>query len=528
MNFIETFFEQLKSKSSTPFLIEVRGKALVPHTGAELSSLIGSVRSALKEHGVQVGDRVALLASNSAKWAACDLALLASGAVSVPLYSRQEPKELAVILKDCSPKLLIVSDDELRMALTAVWKPTCDLLTFNQIFSGPVEKQAPASVSPNSPVTIVYTSGTSGEPKGVVLTTANVDFMLERTLTSLKGATGRATNEDKVFHFLPLCFLGSRLMFWTQLLRGNPVLMSTDLKNLVEEMGAAQPQFFLTVPAVLDRIRNAVTEKLRERGGLIWKIFTSGGFWARLLVYPKIRERIGANLEFVICGSAPLSAETQEWFARLGISILQVYGLTETTGIVTMDTKENVKAGYVGKAVKGCEIKVSDEGELLVRGPNVFPGYWNKPEATSAMVKDGWLYTGDQAEVDSEGRVKILGRLKNILVPASGHNIAPEPIEQQVVESVTGAEHAFVVGHGRPYLALLITGEIRENELSHAIDELNRSLPHYRKIRKFRRVDEKFTIENGLLTANQKMRRKVIENHFQPVIEAMYREGAGA
>jgi long-chain acyl-CoA synthetase len=223
-----------------------------------------------------------------------------------------------------------------------------------------------------------------------------------------------------------------------------------------------------------------------------------------------------------VCGSAPLSEETQRWFEMLGIPVYQVYGLTETTAIVTVDDTSHVTPGRVGRAIDGCEIATSEHGELLCRGPNVFRGYWNKPEATAAVLRDGWFHTGDQVDLDARGNVKIIGRVKEVLVPESGHNVAPAPLEQRVLEASTGIEHALVVGHGRPYLTAIVSGKVTPPELERVLDTVNASLPHYMRLRRMVCAPEPFSIENGLLTANQKLKRKAIEERYRDAIEQMY------
>ena len=533
MNFVERIFDQLQSAGDHPSIIEVRGTAKVPTSAAKLFDQIQTFRRFLRSRGVGAGDRVALLAPNSSTWVACDLAILSEGAIVVPLYARQDPKELAFMVQDTKPVLVIASDEILAMALKNELHDACPVFTFAQGLDCDRVHDRPFILQPSDPATIIYTSGTSSLPKGVVLNIGNIDFMLARTMASLREATGRANGEDRVFHFLPVCFAGSRIAMWTQLLRMNPLMFSTDLTNLAQEMKTASPEYFLTVPAVLEKIRTGVREKIQEKGGWVWNVYRkrqSGihSLLAKMLVFPKIKERIGENLKFIICGSAALGEETQRWFEAIGIPIYQVYGLTETTAIVTMDRPSSAVAGRVGEPIEGCETKITEEGELIVRGPNVFPGYWDRKEETKAVLRNGWLHTGDQAEFDTRGRLKIVGRVKSVVIPASGHNIAPEPIEQMFLDACPDAEHAVVIGHGRPYLSLLVTGKADEDEISKAVEVINAKLPHYRKIRKFYRYEEGFSIENGMLTANQKLKRKHIENVLVEPIEQLYQTESSA
>jgi long-chain acyl-CoA synthetase len=231
---------------------------------------------------------------------------------------------------------------------------------------------------------------------------------------------------------------------------------------------------------------------------------------------------IGPNLKALICGSAPLSVETQLFFMMLGIPVLQVYGLTETTAICTMDDPHQVEPGRVGPAISGIEMKVAENNEIVVRGPNIFVGYWNRPDETAKVLRQGWFHTGDQGEVNAAGNWKIVGRIKNLIILNSGHNIAAEPIEDEILTHLPSAQFAVVIGNGRSFLTLLIIGEITVEQVQSAIDAVNAALPHYKQIRAFRVIKEPFTIENGLLTANGKLKRDLIAQRYQTEIEEMY------
>ena len=231
---------------------------------------------------------------------------------------------------------------------------------------------------------------------------------------------------------------------------------------------------------------------------------------------------IGANLKALICGSAPLNLETQLYFMMLGIPVLQVYGLTETTGICTLDDPRHVEPGRVGPAITGIEMKLGENQEIIVRGANIFPGYWNRPEETAKVLRDGWFYSGDQGEVNEAGNWKIVGRIKNLIILNSGHNIAPEPIEEEILERLPGGQQVVLVGNGRSYLSALVAGGVAPDEVQAALDAVNAGLPHYKQLRSFRIILEPFTIENGLLTANGKLKRDAITQRFALEIEEMY------
>jgi long-chain acyl-CoA synthetase len=243
-------------------------------------------------------------------------------------------------------------------------------------------------------------------------------------------------------------------------------------------------------------------------------------------VFPTIRKKmIGGKLRALICGSAPLSVETQLFFMMLGIPVLQVYGLTETTAICTMDDPDGRPVpGRVGPAISGVEMKTAENEEIVVRGPNIFPGYWHRPEETAKVLRDGWFHTGDQGELDANGNWKIVGRIKNLIILGSGHNVAPEPIEDKILRELPGASQVVVMGNGRGYLVALIIGfgSVTSDQAQAALDRVNLGCPHYKQVRAFHVVSEPFTIESGLLTANGKLKRDLIAEKFRDEIDALY------
>ncbi len=261
-------------------------------------------------------------------------------------------------------------------------------------------------------------------------------------------------------------------------------------------------------------------------------VIRGGGFslfLARVLILNQIRGRFGGKLRGLVCGSAPLAPETQDFFAMLGIPIWQVYGLTETCGICTMDDPRlSSEPGRVGQAIPGIDLMAGDNDEIIVRGPNVFPGYWNRLEETAQVLQGGVFHTGDQGEVNSKGNWRISGRIKNLIILNSGHNIAPEPIEEKIAQHVANVQQVVVVGNGRGYLCALVTGAVEANAVQAAIDHVNVHLPHYRQVRNFVIFKEAFTPESGLLTANGKVRRDAINARFCDEIEQMYKKHAAA
>ena len=550
MSFLDQIFARLESCADQHLLTELRDIGQVPMTGRNLLSRISQARAYLSARGMQTGDRVALIAANGIDWIALDLAIMAEGLIVVPLYSRQAPSELVAMMKDGSPSLVCCGDAMLRDAIVQAWTDAPPQALFDEIFSADegdlgntrTRVSAPYAHSDSDLVAIIYTSGTSGEPKGVMITAGNVAHILKYTSERLDIVMNRRAGQDRVFQWAPLNFAAAWITTLTSLLRGSAVFMNTDLTKIAGELRTVEPDYFVNVPALLERVRRAVDEQLWKTGGIVRMIYLKAkaaytskqeghstladSVWLKLantLVFPTIRKKmIGSNLKALICGSAPLSVETQLYFMMLGIPVLQVYGLTETTAICTMDDPRHVEPGRVGTAIPGTEMKLGENDEIIVRGPNVFPGYWKRPEETAKVLRDGWFHTGDQGEVNAAGNWKIVGRIKNLIILNSGHNIAPEPIEEEVLECLPNAQHVVLIGNGRSYLSAIVTGDAGADQVQSALDAVNGGLPHYKQVRAFRISSEPFTIENGLLTANGKLKRDLIAQRFNAEIDDMY------
>jgi len=547
MPFVGEIFSQLKVAANTRVLQEIRDGQVTGVTGAEFLELIRKARTFFAAKGLKKGDRCGLLAANSIRWMAVDFAAMAEGLIVVPLYFRQAPAELVAMMKDSTPSLVCCGDPTLRDGILQNWAGSSAApphFLFDEIFSGVdgVSLDRP-QVRDDDPVTIIYTSGTSGEAKGVVLTAANVGFMLGCTSARLDSLMGGRSGQDHIFHYLPFSFCASWIAVLTFLLRGSLVTLNTDLTKIPSDMHAVAPHYFLNVPQLLERMRRAVDEQIGKKGGIVQAIYSrakaarirkkennskaSDAIWqglANALVFPAIRKKmVGTNLKALICGSAPLTPETQDYFSMLAIPVLQVYGLTETTGICTMDDPNNVVPGRVGPAISGIEMKLGDSDEIVVRGPNVFPGYWNRPQQTAEVLRDGWFHTGDRGEMDAAANWRIVGRIKNLIVLGSGHKIAPETIEEEIAHHLPGAQQVVVVGNGRGYLSAIVTGSVTAEQLQSALDAVNPSLPHYKQVRAYCLRPEAFSIENGMLTANGKLKRDLISARMKSEIENMYR-----
>ena len=542
MSFLDQIFARLEKSPDIPFLQEIHDGQVTSVNGRDLVALVGKARAVLSNRRLKKGDRCALLAANSIRWVAMDLAMMAEGLIVVPLYARQAPAELVAMMKDCQPSLICCGDEALRKGIVANWPEAPDQYLFDQVFATASSAAGKPQLTDNHPVTIIYTSGTSGDAKGVVLNAGNIGHMLGCTSARLDLLMGESQTQNRVFHYLPFSFAGSWIMLLTCLLRGNLLTINTDLTRLAGDMRTAGADYFLNVPQLLERMRKGVDEQLWKTGGLPLTIYSRAkGAWARKhdgkpkfadalwlklansIVFPTIRKKmLGESLKALISGSAPLNLETQLFFMMLGIPVLQVYGLTETTGICTLDHPLQVEPGRVGPAIPGIEMKLGENDEIIVRGPNIFPGYWNRPQETANVLRDGWFHTGDQGETNDKGNWRIIGRIKNLIILGSGHNIAPEPIEEHLLQLIPGAQQVVLIGNGRGYLSAIVTGDVTEKAVQAAIDTVNATQPHYKQVRAFHLHPEAFSIDNGLLTANGKLKRDLISQQLQGEIEELY------
>jgi long-chain acyl-CoA synthetase len=552
-NFLQNIFENLQRSADRVVLREVRGDQFVSKSGAELLRLVETARQWLRSTGIQPGQRCGLIAANSIHWIAIDLALMAEGIVVVPLYDRQTLPELVAMLKDCQPRLVLTGDQQLADALASAWTGLLQPLPLSEIFSASEQRSALSQIQQRSDdelLTIIYTSGTSGESKGVCLTIGNLNHMTSCTterLNQLMGQLTKTANEpDRIFLYAPMNFAASWMLMLSAFSREAVLSLSTDLTKLADEIRIATPHYFLNVPTLLERVKRGVEDNIAKQARPIRALYARARqawqrqhvgrgksldhLWlalGRKLIFTKVKSRFGPNLRALICGSAPLAPETQQFFLMLGIPVLQAYGLTETTALCTLDDpRVPVEPGYVGPAISGIEMQLADNDEIIVRGPNIFSGYWNRPEETARVLRDGWFHTGDQGEVNARGNWRIIGRIKSLVVLNTGHKFAPEPIEDKLAQLLPAAQQIVLVGNARSYVCMLVTGKVEPSAVQSAIDALNPDLPHYRQIRNFRILSDTFAPESGLLTAMGKIKRDAIAKRYDAEINSMYERKA--
>ena len=547
----------------------------------------------LASFGISTGDRVAIISESRPEWVLCDLAILARGAVTVPIYPTLSAAQARYILEDCGARLAIVSTrlqaekiQEVRHLLpsleavivmeeaaaakaSVIGLETLQKRGHEQINAqwgaGKEFREIARSVRPEDLATIIYTSGTTGEPKGVMLTHANL-------LSNLIAATEvlPVGVDDVALSFLPLSHAFERMAAYLYLFTGVTMIFAESFDTIGRDVAAVRPTVLTGVPRVYEKMQARIMEKGAAAGGAKGALFKwavkSGiasaaatlrgkrpgaltALQSRMgdrLVFSKIRAGIGGRLRFVVSGSAPLPVSVAEFFVGIGIPVIEGYGLTETSPILTVNPVGAPRAGTVGKAVRDVELKIAPDGEILARGANVMPGYYNKPEATAEVLRDGWFHTGDIGAIDDEGYLRITDRKKDLLVTSGGKKIAPQPIEAVLKRSPLIAE-AVVLGDRQRYAAALIIpdfaalerrlkdlgrpfGERQElvnredvNALyEEIIEALNRELSQFERIKKFAILPREFSIESGELTPTLKVKRKVVEDKWRDTIEKLY------
>jgi long-chain acyl-CoA synthetase len=486
---------------------EIRHGRIAALSAGVIRDRIDAARGFLRGLGVARGDRCVLIAQNSADWIAFTLAVRAEGVILVPLLTQRPVDELAAIIRQSEPAVICGDDPRLLETLASRGDNGGRVVQLEHVLQhSPAPRDPIADVAPDDPVAIIYTSGTSGEPKGAILTGGGVEHVIGCAGARL-DSLAIAEQPERVFHYLPFCFAGSWILMLTSLSRDTILSISLDPRSsLIEDLAAAEPHYALNVPLVLERIRARVQAQIASQPPLVrWALSTPP---LRPLLHRRIRRRFGSRLRGLICGSAPLARETQEWFQSIGIPVYQVYGLTETTAVCTIDREKpaDVVAGRVGHAIDEVELRRDESGEILARGPNIFAGYWRNPQATARVLVDGWLRTGDHGDSDPHGNWRIGGRVDNLIVRPNGHKVAPERIEELLSSRLRSAQQVVLVDAPAGLLAV-VSGEVPDGELTAAVAWVNGRVAPHETIRGSRVHRELFTIDNGMMTANGKIKR---------------------
>lgn len=550
---------------------------------AEVAAQTARWRDALAREGVAPGERVAIMLRNSVEWVCFDQAALSLGLVVVPLYPTDNAENLAYILGDCGARVLLLSDAQRwatleplkeqfpqlsRVLCAAGAEPAPGIAaSLDAWLHAPAPRAAPVECDPDALATIVYTSGTTGKPKGVMLSHRNILANGDAVLRMVQGY-----REDVFLSFLPLSHALERTVgYYVPMLTGSTVAFARSVQDLAEDLLTVKPTMLVSVPRIYERIYARVQQGLEAKGAPARKLFG----WAeeigwhrfeaaqhradepgrleemmwpvlRHLVADKLMAHLGGRLRIAVTGGAPMSPKLMHCFIGLGLPLLQGYGLTEASPIVSANTLDDNVPASVGRALPGVEVRISIHGELLVRGPNVMMGYWNDLKKTADTIDaERWLHTGDLARIDERGHIFITGRMKEILVTSTGEKVPPADLEMAVMEDPL-FEQVLVVGESRPFVGALAVlnaqswaelatrlgldaarpGALAEpavrDEVLRRIDERLKPFPSYARVRDVWLTLEPWTVDSGLITPTLKLKRRRLEQHFAAQVEQLY------
>nr|WP_202506800.1 long-chain fatty acid--CoA ligase [Amycolatopsis rubida] len=552
-------------------------------TAKDFADQVAAVAKGLIAAGVGHGDRVALMSKTRYEWTLVDFAIWAAGAVTVPIYETSSPEQVYWILSDSAAKAVVVETGAHRKAVEEIsgrlstlehtWQiegdsPAVDELTaLGAEVSDEDLHTRRRGVTANETATIVYTSGTTGRPKGVELTHRN---LLAEIRADIEAFPELMEQGNSLLCFLPLAHILARAIAVTALTARVTLGHTPDVKNLVPDLGTFRPTFVVAVPRVFEKVYNTAKQKAHADGK--GKIFDAaeatavaysearekGGAGLGLrakhlvfdkLVYGKLRAALGGRCIAAVSGGAPLGARLAHFFRGIGVPVFEGYGLTETSAAANVNTSAAFRVGTVGRPVAGTSVRIAEDGEVLLKGDVVFGRYYNNPEASAEALTDGWFHTGDLGELDAEGFLKITGRKKEIIVTAGGKNVAPSGLED-TIKAAPLVSQVMVVGDQRPFIAALVTideeyfpawksqhgkpeaatvSELAEDadlraEIQAAVDEANKQVSHAESIKKFTVLANDFTEAGGEITPSLKLKRNVVNKNYASDIEALYRK----
>lgn len=548
-------------------------------TAEEFLTEVSAVAKGLIAAGIEPGDRVGLFSKTRYEWTLLDYAIWFAGAVTVPIYETSSAEQVAWILQDSEARAVMAEGAEhvarihssrgVLADLNHVWSFADNGVEVlkrlgDDVADDELEKRR-TSATPADVATLIYTSGTTGQPKGCQLTHGNFMFELGvavHELDRLFLAEGRST-----LLFLPLAHVFARIIQVGCVKSRTRLGHSPDIKNLLDDLAGFKPTFILAVPRVFEKVYNTASQKAAadgrgkifdkatdvaiaysqglEKGKVPLAIRLQHAVFAKL-VYSKLLAALGGECAYAVSGGAPLGERLGHFYRGIGLTVLEGYGLTETTAALTANLPGAIKIGTVGRPLPGTSVRVADDGELLFKGGQVFTGYWHNPQATAeAMTEHGWFHTGDLGEVDDEGFVRITGRKKEILVTAGGKNVAPAVLEDRL-RAHPLVDQCIVVGDGQPFIAALVTldpeslpawAEARGKrvdlaslvhdddllaEIQVAVDEANKAVSKAEAIRKFRVLPDQWTEEGGQLTPSLKLKRGVVMRELRDEVDALY------
>jgi len=514
----------------------------------EVGVLVDALSRGFAAYGVGPGDRVCILAETTPEWTLAALGVLSAGGVVVPIYATSSPEECAWVITDSGARIVVCAGaarDRIEGLTVApqIISLESGLESLAQLGQGDLDSRR-AAVQPTDPALIIYTSGTTGPPKGCVLTHRNW-----LRIGELTEELNYVRSGDVVYLFLPLAHVFAQMVQFASLSIGATlVYWGGDVTKIVPELVEVRPTFLPAVPRIFEKLYAAMTAGLdpamvsqavtvglriqqlqREGAALPTELAAAQAELEPL--FAKVRGAFGGRLRQALCGAAPIAQEVLEFFHAAGVPVLEGYGMTETTGIGTVNEIHRFKAGSVGRATPGVELRLGTDGEIEMRGPHVFAGYWNNPAATAATMTGDWIRTGDLGEIDPDGFVRITGRAKDIIVTSGGKNLSPANLENDLRQS-PWISHAIVYGDRRPYPVALLTvdpdtaGAAGPDEvlkvLTEVVDSVNARYSRAAQIKRFAILDRELTVETGELTPSMKVKRQVVANNHAEVIESLY------
>ena len=549
---VELYFKRLEDiNNNKPFL-----KWLKPDKSTykwnDVSERIFKLTSKIKSL-INEGDRCLILSENRPYWLMTDIAIMNAGGISVPIFTTYSSKDYEYILKDCQPSLIVVSNnDQFKKIkkyinqevkqIISFEKIDCRSLLIKDILSEKIEdKIVNKNLQRNMPACIIYTSGTSGNPKGVILSHGGILANCEGAYDLLLPLINK---RDPIFlTWLPLSHSYEHTVQYVQILLGAQIFYAESLEKLLSNMAIAKPTIMTAVPRFYQNLYNKINMNFMQQKGLKKQIINYTisigtkilkkeklnlkekilNFFCEILVRKKIKKQFGGNLQAFVSGGGALDQKIGEFLNSIGLPTLQGYGLTEASPVVSCNIPGKIQVETVGPPFKTNKVKIASDGEILIKGENVMLGYWNKKMETDEIIKNGWLYTGDIGEINKEGNLKITDRKKELIVNLGGDNISPTKIENLLCLN-ENIKQSFVYGDKKNYLVALIVTENLTNELKikEFINKLNKNLSLIEKIKKFKLVTEEFTIENRMLTPTLKLKRKEIFKNYKQQIENLY------
>ena len=549
---VELYFKRLEDiNNNKPFL-----KWLKPdkptYKWNDVSERIFKLTSKIKSL-INEGDRCLILSENRPYWLMTDIAIMNAGGISVPIFTTYSSKDYEYILKDCQPSLIVVSNnDQFKKIkkyinqevkqIISFEKIDCRSLLIKDILSEKIEdKIVNKNLQRNMPACIIYTSGTSGNPKGVILSHGGILANCEGAYDLLLPLINK---RDPIFlTWLPLSHSYEHTVQYVQILLGAQIFYAESLEKLLSNMAIAKPTIMTAVPRFYQNLYNKINMNFMQQKGLKKQIINYTisigtkilkkeklnlkekilNFFCEILVRKKIKKQFGGNLQAFVSGGGALDQKIGEFLNSIGLPTLQGYGLTEASPVVSCNIPGKIQVETVGPPFKTNKVKIASDGEILIKGENVMLGYWNKKMETDETIKNGWLYTGDIGEINKEGNLKITDRKKELIVNLGGDNISPTKIENLLCLN-ENIKQSFVYGDKKNYLVALIVTENLTNELKikEFINKLNKNLSLIEKIKKFKLVTEEFTIENRMLTPTLKLKRKEIIKNYKQQLENLY------